>query len=359
MSFTELKRVEIKKYIYRKIAVEDENFIEKTMDNFDISITTVKRYLKNAVLMGDLIEDETAACGYRLVTQVHEKEMRLEADLDELCIFQQVIKPYLMKCNKAACFIWEYVCLEMLNNVLEHSKGTKLTIRIEENAFTTSVMIIDDGIGVFDSLREYMSKEGWHNPTIEDAVIELYKGKMTSRPESHAGEGIFFSSKLLDAYVIVSKEAVLKWGIDEQIQLEQSRLVRYYTALNKIGTGVVMRLENETSRESADVFNYYTDIDEGFVCTHIPMKHVCFGENPIARSQARRLCKRFEQFKEVIIDFDDIEFMGQGFSDEIFRVYATAHPEVRLRPINMTAAVYRMVKHVGRGHLPENVVIET
>ena len=60
-------------------------------------------------------------------------------------------------------------------------------------------------------------------------------------------------------------------------------------------------------------------------------------------------------FKEVILDFNDVEFIGQGFADEIFRVYAAVHPQVLLIPINMMPAVERMIRHVGRGNLPENV----
>lgn len=40
----------------------------------------------------------------------------------------------------------------------------------------------------------------------------------------------------------------------------------------------------------------------------------------VARSQARRICNRLEEFKEVILDFQDVEYMGQGFADEVFKV---------------------------------------
>jgi hypothetical protein len=66
----------------------------------------------------------------------------------------------------------------------------------------------------------------------------------------------------------------------------------------------------------------------------------------IARSQARRLLSRFEQFKEVSLDFEDVEFIGQGFADEVFRVFATAHPGVTLRPVNANEHVAKMIRWV-------------
>lgn len=101
----------------------------------------------------------------------------------------------------------------------------------------------------------------------------------------------------------------------------------------------------------------YMDMEKGFIKTRIPVKEACINGESAARSQARRICNRLEEFGEVIFDFTNVEFVGQGFADEIFRVYAGAHPEIALCPVNMIPEVERMIWHVGRGHLPENVRI--
>ena len=56
MSFTDVKREEIKRYILRKIDLNDSRFIEKTMDSFGISVTTAKRYIKDLIL-ANIIEE--------------------------------------------------------------------------------------------------------------------------------------------------------------------------------------------------------------------------------------------------------------------------------------------------------------
>ena len=73
------------------------------------------------------------------------------------------------------------------------------------------------------------------------------------------------------------------------------------------------------------------------------MRMAQFGdEQLVSRSQARRLIARFDRFKSVILDFTEVLEIGQAFADEIFRVYATAHPDVELIPQNMTEQVERM-----------------
>ena len=92
----------------------------------------------------------------------------------------------------------------------------------------------------------------------------------------------------------------------------------------------------------------FAPVDEGFVKTRIPIAEVCPYAEPIARSQARRILQRLEQFKKIEFDFDGVEFMGQGFADEIFRVFQASHPEIQLIPIHANRTVLGMIKHVKR-----------
>ena len=63
----------------------------------------------------------------------------------------------------------------------------------------------------------------------------------------------------------------------------------------------------------------------------------------MSRSQAKRLTQSFERFKQVILDFEGVNEIGQAFSDEVFRVFQAAHPNLILAPVNMTPAVQAMV----------------
>lgn len=356
MSFTDKKREEIKKYLLRKIATDDRDIISKTMDNFDISVTSVKRYLNEAINGGIIEQSKTTVCGYKLIEKkVFQTVNLVDEQAEEDRLFDAYIVKHLVMCNKAALKIWQYTCAEILNNAIEHSRGRNLYIEVSANALYTQVVIGDDGVGTFYTLLEYMAANGWKSPREEDAIIELYKGKITSNAASHSGEGIFFSSKMVDEFVLWSDAHIYKWGNGMTDRAVQAHLLSYVSRIQEIGTLVWMKLENETERSITEVFNLYTDIEQGFIKTSIPVKAVCINGEPVARSQARRICGRLEMFKEVILDFAGVEFIGQGFADELFRVYASTHPQVILCPVNVAPDVERMIRHIGRGHLPENI----
>jgi hypothetical protein len=67
-------------------------------------------------------------------------------------------------------------------------------------------------------------------------------------------------------------------------------------------------------------------------------------EKLMSRAQAKRVAQQFERFNEVVLDFEGVAEVGPAFADELLRVFAAAHPAVRLVPINMSQAVARMVR---------------
>ena len=69
----------------------------------------------------------------------------------------------------------------------------------------------------------------------------------------------------------------------------------------------------------------------------------------MSRSQARRLVSGLERSREVVLDFRGVELVGQGFADEVFRVWAKQHLEVALIPIATSPQVASMVERAMQG----------
>ena len=62
-----------------------------------------------------------------------------------------------------------------------------------------------------------------------------------------------------------------------------------------------------------------------FTKTTIPLKNI-FEGSPVSRSQAKRICQNGLKIREeVILDFDAIEWMGQGFAHQMFAVFRREH----------------------------------
>ena len=346
VSFVEEKRESIKRYMLEKIRMDDVQYAQKTAENFQVSITTVKRYIKSCLEEGIIEESEECACKYRLVSRIKDFEYMLNGFLMEDEIFRLDIGPFLKPISKEAESIWYYTFLEMMNNAIEHSEGTKVCCRVMTDYLYTEISITDNGIGIFKNLQNYLKEKMYPGVTYQDVITELHKGKLTTNAACHSGEGIFFSSKMLNEFAIWSDNTIFSFGCYEREKIVQSHLIAYYTRLMNIGTMVVMKLENHTTRKTKDVFDIYAPIDEGFVKTIIPIREVCPYGEPIARSQARRILFRLELFKKVILDFWGVEFMGQGFADEVFRVFRNKHPEIELIPVHANESVTGMIRHV-------------
>ncbi|MGP1683225.1 MAG: STAS-like domain-containing protein, partial [Giesbergeria sp.] len=76
----------------------------------------------------------------------------------------------------------------------------------------------------------------------------------------------------------------------------------------------------------------------------VPMRLAVIGTDQlVSRSQAKRTLARIEKFKFVVLDFKGVSEIGQAFADEIFRVYAKAHPEIIIAPMNESKAVAAMI----------------
>ena len=84
------------------------------------------------------------------------------------------------------------------------------------------------------------------------------------------------------------------------------------------------------------------------VKTIIPLKNA-FVSAPVSRSQAKRVCARLERFREVVLDFSDISWAGQGFMHEIFVVFAKRNPDIKITPVNMSEDIQNMLGHVVNG----------
>ena len=345
MSFTESKRKKIKDHILKKIDEDKKDFIAKISDEFGISVTSVKRYIESEIANAHIIKDTYRTCGYSLAFSGRELsyDIRSIAEREDSILFREILP--LINAGEKAMQIWNYVLPEIISNAVNHSEGNTLSIYVRSNCLYTRVTVADNGVGLFKKVTQAMKSFGHRDPVTEDALAELYKGKFTSQPEKYVGDGIFYSMHLLDKFAAISEGNVIRAGFEEDPSYLRSHLLGYAMRPTDNGTVVVMQLENDTQRDASDVFGEYSAGEDGMIRTRIPVFEACADRNPLTRSQAKRLCARLEGFDEVILDFGKTVIMGQGFADEVFRVFKNSNPEVKLTPVAMNPVVNGMYMH--------------
>jgi hypothetical protein len=80
------------------------------------------------------------------------------------------------------------------------------------------------------------------------------------------------------------------------------------------------------------------------VVTRPTVKLFEFGSSFVSRSEAKRLLNGLQKFEEIELDFQGVQSVGQGFVDEVFRVWVAENPSHKIIPINMNSKVKFMVE---------------
>jgi excisionase family DNA binding protein len=228
--------------------------------------------------------------------------------------------------------IMQYAFTEMLNNAIDHSGSKTASVTWWTGSALWAFEIADDGDGIFPHVRDGLGLDD-----LFAAIQELTKGRTTTDPRRHTGEGIFFTSKMVDLFTIES--AGLAWTVDN---LRDDQAVG--VSKTKSGTRVLCELDPKTRRQTADVFARFSDEDNEFSRSHTVVRLFRLGVRFVSRSEAKRLLHGMERFREVEIDFDGVDEVGQGFVDELVRVWPSEHQDTVITPVRMNAAVDFMVR---------------
>ena len=332
------KTAVIRDFILNTLIENAGSVIPITQKAFDVTRQTVSRHLKALVESGYVLaRGETKSRTYVLAQKLSEIiDIDITPETEEDSIWTHQVRPYLEDVNKNIMEICHYGFTEMLNNVIDHSCSSTARIYIFRTAVSVHISIVDKGVGIFEKIQKDFNLE---DP--RQALLELSKGKLTSDSDNHSGEGIFFTSRMFDKFVIRSGKMYYTC-----IPSDEDYLFESFDKLFIEGTTIRMNIALNSTRDSTEVFNKFTanDDDHAFSKTHVPVFLASYDDDQlVSRSAAKRVLTRFSKFKEVWLDFQGVEKIGQAFGDEIFRVYAKANPDVSLRYSNANHNVENMI----------------
>ena len=263
----------------------------------------------------------------------------LRVPFDEFRVWAQQMRPSMVGGGiEAGCIgVLEYVCTELLNNIVDHSMASTAEVAFDWNANSVVLHIEDNGRGIFEVVRESNGLA-----SLEDAALLLLKGKVTSDPQRHSGEGLFFSARACEWFCIQSSSLGLS--------LEAPAGWMFETPNEKvIGTRIRARVSRTRVPDMKRLFDEYCPQPElRFTRTLVQVGLLRHTDGElVSRSQGKRLVLGLDKFSSVTFDFSGVQRMQQGFADEVFRVWRSAHPQIRVDVIHVAEDVDRMLKHVG------------
>jgi anti-sigma regulatory factor (Ser/Thr protein kinase) len=330
---------EIRDSILKNIEEHPQDIASFTAGKFSISRQAVHRHIRQLINDGLItVQGATRDRKYELKPLVDfQQVLPLNADLREDKVWREHLRPRLEGVPPNVLSICQYGFTEMVNNAIDHSQGTLLSISLKHTPAIIELGITDNGIGIFNKIQKALNLD---DPL--HAILELSKGKLTTDPGHHTGEGIFFTSRMFDDFRILSGNLFFNYveTAGDWLLEDQKELLR--------GTLITLKISPHSTRTTQQVFNRYASgEDYGFTKTHVPVSLARYGdENLISRSQAKRLLTRFERFKEIILDFKGVDTIGQAFADEIFRVFQNQNPKIHLTPINTHDQIEKMISRV-------------
>lgn len=227
---------------------------------------------------------------------------------------------------------------ELLNNAIEHSGGTQVTVSMRQTPAQLQLLVSDDGRGIFDAIgATYQITDP------AQAMLELAKGKLTTRPDGHTGRGLFFTSRMADIIDLHANNQAFQQRDWQREQWQRGR------PACRQGSAVYVAICLDTERTVDEVLRRYSLDGQGydFDRTVVPLRLVSGSQLALAsRAQARRVAARLQRFRRVELDFDGLAEVGHGFADELLRVFHHQHPEVELVPVNMAPKVAALVESV-------------
>ncbi len=330
------ERLLAEKFLLQCISDEEKDFVERTMEKFGVSKSTVYNYLTTLQKNGE-VERVGGSMPYRIVYKTSRFTVDPLRERSEDRLFARDVAPLLSELPQNLQKIWRYAFTAMLNNALEHSKASAIVCVVSRNRLSTIIGVLDNGTGIFRRIQQDVREETGESITSAEAAALLFAGGYTGAPDTHAGQGIFFVSRLMDHFAIRSEQQLFTPnGEDEEESAERFR-----------GTAVQMALANDSTRELSEVMDKYIDPEAGFIRTEIPVLRFFGGECPISRSEARRLGAVLDDFREAELDFTGVDEVGPDFAHELFTVLAAQMPTLRISVTGAAPAVQSMLRRCG------------
>jgi anti-sigma regulatory factor (Ser/Thr protein kinase) len=335
--------IEVRSFILANVDDHPHDIAQLSARHFSMTRQAVNLHLQRLIADSDLMrKGKTRRTRFYLAPkkrwQKHYSLTGRNAAQSEYDVWESDVLPQLADLPENPLDIWRYCFTEMFNNAIDHSGGSRVTVRLKRTAVNAEISIIDNGVGIFKKIQRAMKF-----PDVRYSALELAKGKFTTDPARHTGEGIFFTSKMVDGFDISSGGVYFTSPSDASVPNSGASSA---TPKGK-GTAIWMKLKNNSRRSLKEVFDQFAspEGDYKFDKTIVPVKLA--EQNPndlVSRAQAKRLLLRIDRFRTVVLDFKNVNQIGQAFADEIFRVFARSHPGINVEFANANDEVARMIR---------------
>jgi anti-sigma regulatory factor (Ser/Thr protein kinase) len=329
---------EIRTYILENVAGNPAAIVSLVTAKFGVSPMTVHRHLQTLIKNGKLIKSGTTKNTKYFLQDEYDRQKIY--NIENTSAEDKMFRDFADIFSRFAKNIYE-ICsfgvTEMLNNAIDHSRGSKITLQTIYREPELTIIVKDNGVGAFKTICDYLNFND-----LREGIVHISKGKITRDPINHTGQGIFFTSRMFDKFIIDANDLVY----------EKDNAIQDWTFWQRAGgkgTTITMTINVHAATTCKQIFSMYEGEEHAFDKTEFIVQLADFKETSfVSRSQAKRILFGLDKFSLITFDFKRVEFIGQGFVDEIFRIFLNNHPDIRIQYINANEAVRFMIERGSR-----------
>ena len=177
---------DVREFILDKVRAFPREISSIAAQHFGISRQAVHKHLQKLVGEGVLLSaGNTRDKTYHLaVLSERSHKYQLTPETAEDLAWTRDVAPGLGKLPRNVTDIWHFCFTEMFNNAIDHSGGTEIVVQLAKTAVDAEIVMYDDGVGIFRKIQRALNLLDERH-----AVLELAKGKLTTDPARHTGQG--------------------------------------------------------------------------------------------------------------------------------------------------------------------------
>ena len=177
----------IREFILQNVTAHPNDISSLAARKFGVTRQAVNNHIKRLMGQNDLsVSGPRSRPNYKLRPEYRKNySYLLDGTLEEDVLWRTAVFQHFSDLSENVIGIWEYGFTEMVNNAIDHSQGQTLDIYVDRFKPYVEIYVSDDGVGIFKKIKTAMNLDNERH-----AVLELAKGKFTTDPDNHTGEGI-------------------------------------------------------------------------------------------------------------------------------------------------------------------------
>lgn len=263
---------EIELAMLQAVDAHPRDLVSVVARQLGLSTARISTQVRHLVASGYLDKSGTTRPTYSLGRNRRSVQRYVRRSLAEDVVWSSQLASVLRGLAPNVFDIAHYGVTEMVNNAIDHSGAVHVTVAADLRDDVLHLVVADDGVGIFRKIAQALVL-----PDERLSLLELAKGKLTTDPRHHTGEGVFFTTRVFDEFRIVANDLTYAHAEGD------AHDVLFDTDdLPPAGTAVFMAIATTSPRTLKQVFDAYSSgpDDYDFAKTVVPVRLARVGAKP-------------------------------------------------------------------------------